>query len=212
MASAKQVRIPRQNRSVATKEKLMEAAKPLFCEKGYYKTTANAIARQAGVSVGSFYAYFADKEAVFAEIAERVYLRVVTEITRCVGQLSRPDINKQVWLRDTVGIYMEIMLSEPYLTRQSAILYYTHVPRVVTIIRKLERSLQQMFQTYFSLFPDAFQNREKEAAALFFGQVLIHLPGKIQYGQGLQQDQLITIFTQTIHCYLTACPPDPSEM
>lgn len=182
----------------------MEAAKQLFTEKGYYKTTANAIARQAGVSVGSFYAYFADKEAIFAEIAERVYLRVVTQITRCMGQLSRPDTNKQVWLRDTVGIYMAIMLSEPYLTRQSAILYYTHAPRVVTIIQKLERSIQQMFQTYFALFPDAFQNREKEAAVVFFQQVLIHLPGKLQYGQGIQRDELITIFTEMLYCYLTA--------
>lgn len=190
----------------------MEAAKQLFCEKGYYKTTANAIARRAGVSVGSFYAYFSDKEAIFAELAERVYLRVVTEITRCMGQLSRPDINKQVWLRDTIGIYMVIMLSEPYLTRQSAVLYYTHAPRVVTIIQKLERSIQQMFQTYFSLFPDAFQNREKEAVVVFFQQVLIHLPGKLQYGQGIQQDELITIFTEMLYCYLTACPPYPSEM
>lgn len=62
------IRIPAQNRSIETKNQLMEAGKKLFSEKGYYKTNTKEIAREANVAIGSFYAYFKDKKDLFIAI------------------------------------------------------------------------------------------------------------------------------------------------
>lgn len=70
MESKRKVRKPKQNRAVNSKEKIVEAAYKLFCEKGYYKTNSIEISKKAGVSVGCFYSYFKDKDAVFFEILE----------------------------------------------------------------------------------------------------------------------------------------------
>jgi AcrR family transcriptional regulator len=64
---AKSVRIPRQKRSLKTRQRIVRAAIKLFSEKGYYNTNSNEIAAKAGVSIGSFYAYFTDKKQLFLE-------------------------------------------------------------------------------------------------------------------------------------------------
>jgi AcrR family transcriptional regulator len=47
------------------------AAEQLLVENGYAACSTNAIARRAGVSIGSLYQYFNDKEAVFRALVRR---------------------------------------------------------------------------------------------------------------------------------------------
>lgn len=79
-AEAPSVRVPTQERAVRTRAGLVSAAQREFSRHGYAATTARTIAKAAGVSTGSFYQYFLDKDAVLRElgrarfegIAERV--------------------------------------------------------------------------------------------------------------------------------------------
>jgi len=50
---------------------LTDAAAVVFAEVGYAKATTNAIAKQAGVSPGTLYQFFANKEALAGALAER---------------------------------------------------------------------------------------------------------------------------------------------
>jgi len=68
MQDKKPVREPKQKRSAETRERIRSAALALFCRGGYYNTTTNAIAREAGVPIGSLYSYFADKDALLLDI------------------------------------------------------------------------------------------------------------------------------------------------
>lgn len=61
---------PRQQRSSFTVEMILEAATQLLDAEGAGLTT-NGIAERAGVSVGSIYQYFGDKQAIFDELARR---------------------------------------------------------------------------------------------------------------------------------------------
>lgn len=65
------VRAPQQKRSIDKKQRILDAAYAVFCSRGYYKTTTVDIAKAAGVSVGTLYSYFADKDDLFMEIFER---------------------------------------------------------------------------------------------------------------------------------------------
>ena len=46
------------------REQIIRAAIKLFSEQGYYSTTIQHIAREAGISVGLIYQYFRDKDDV----------------------------------------------------------------------------------------------------------------------------------------------------
>jgi len=46
------------------RQQIVNAAVKLFSEQGYYSTTIQNIAREAGISVGLIYQYFRDKDDV----------------------------------------------------------------------------------------------------------------------------------------------------
>jgi AcrR family transcriptional regulator len=50
------------------KQKIIDAAKALFSEKGYAGTGLREIAERAGVSLGNIYNYFKNKEEIFSSI------------------------------------------------------------------------------------------------------------------------------------------------
>ncbi len=54
----------RQKRGVLRVEEILHAAGALFAELGYDKVTTNMIAARAGVSPGSLYQFFSNKEAI----------------------------------------------------------------------------------------------------------------------------------------------------
>lgn len=63
------VRKPKQNRSKATVAAIVEAAARILAERGWAGFNTNAVAERAGVSIGSLYEYFPDKQALVDEIA-----------------------------------------------------------------------------------------------------------------------------------------------
>jgi AcrR family transcriptional regulator len=62
---------PRQERSRATVEALLEATTDILVREGYAKLTTNRIAERAGVNIASLYQYFPGKEAIVAELRRR---------------------------------------------------------------------------------------------------------------------------------------------
>ncbi|MFC4013823.1 TetR/AcrR family transcriptional regulator [Nonomuraea purpurea] len=61
---------PRQQRSRETVAAILEAAAQLFQRHGYSETTTNKVAERAGVSIGSLYQYFPNKDALLVALAE----------------------------------------------------------------------------------------------------------------------------------------------
>lgn len=59
---------PRQARSAATIEVILEAAARILESDGLAAFNTNAVAAKAGVSIGSLYQYFPSKEALLAEL------------------------------------------------------------------------------------------------------------------------------------------------
>ncbi len=62
---------PRQIRSRATVDTILQATARVLVKHGFDGLTTNAVATAAGVSIGSLYQYFPNKEALVAALAER---------------------------------------------------------------------------------------------------------------------------------------------
>ncbi|GAA1865963.1 TetR/AcrR family transcriptional regulator [Myceligenerans crystallogenes] len=68
----------RQARGQKRIEEILHAAAEVFGEQGYDATTTNAIAARAGVSPGSLYQFFGNKDEVARALAERYAARLET--------------------------------------------------------------------------------------------------------------------------------------
>jgi AcrR family transcriptional regulator len=63
-----------------TVEAILEAAARILVEAGYGKLNTNEVARRAGVSVGSLYQYFPNKQSLLAELHHRHVLQTTAPI------------------------------------------------------------------------------------------------------------------------------------
>jgi AcrR family transcriptional regulator len=69
---------PAQKRATATFDAILEAAAHILREGGARALTTNKIATRAGVSIGSLYQYFPNKQSVVRALVEREIQRVET--------------------------------------------------------------------------------------------------------------------------------------
>ncbi|WP_137232965.1 TetR/AcrR family transcriptional regulator [Streptomyces sp. BPSDS2] len=65
----------RQARGEARIAQLLRAAANVFCTSGYTASSTNAIAREAGVSPGTLYQFFPNKEAIAVELGDQLLNR-----------------------------------------------------------------------------------------------------------------------------------------
>ncbi|TXH85046.1 MAG: TetR/AcrR family transcriptional regulator [Rhizobium sp.] len=79
---------PKQARSLATVEAIVEAAARILEERGHEAFSTNAVAEKAGVSVGSLYQYFPRKDALIGALILRETSHLVEGAERAASQPS----------------------------------------------------------------------------------------------------------------------------
>ncbi|HEX3792147.1 MAG TPA: TetR/AcrR family transcriptional regulator [Pseudonocardiaceae bacterium] len=82
--------LPPTARGQRTRESLIAAARSVFEQHGYLDARLSDISKEAGVSVGSFYVYFASKEEIFAAVLEQVQDEMLHPRVSGAGHGSRP--------------------------------------------------------------------------------------------------------------------------
>jgi AcrR family transcriptional regulator len=75
---------PRQSRSQATVTAILDATARILVEHGFAAASTNAVAERAGVSVGSLYQYFPNKEALIAALHARHGEQMMAVIQRAL--------------------------------------------------------------------------------------------------------------------------------
>lgn len=84
MTTAKPRKLPKQSRSKALVEAILDAAARILTDDGRDALTTNAIAHAAGVSVGSLYQYFPNREAILAALVHRHGHRIHDLVTNAM--------------------------------------------------------------------------------------------------------------------------------
>lgn len=84
------VRVPKQERSIEKKNKIIEAGYKLFSEVGYYGTNTAEIAKKAEVSTGIVYGYFRDKRDILICVLETYINRVFDPFLKMFEKLTPP--------------------------------------------------------------------------------------------------------------------------
>ncbi len=80
---------PKQRRSEATVEVILQATARILVDFGFEKLTTNRIADRAGVSVGSIYQYFPNKQAITTELIRRKRRKLLSGLKTALSQQGR---------------------------------------------------------------------------------------------------------------------------
>lgn len=98
---------PRQARAEATMEAIVEAAAQILERDGEEAATTARIAERAGVSIGTLYQYFADRDAVLAALIRRDRQTVGAEIMLRIAE-GNPS-NAEAMVRDIIAALLAVM-------------------------------------------------------------------------------------------------------
>ncbi len=88
--------MPRQARAAETVAAILEAAAQILESDGLATFTTNAVAERAGVSIGTLYQYFGDKNAVLLALARQELAAALAEVTRALQGEDDPTVEGRV--------------------------------------------------------------------------------------------------------------------
>ena len=185
---------------------IIKAAVQQFASHGYQKASSNAIVKEAGISKGALFQYFANKEALF--------LFVFAEFTGKVKQKIRNDIN---WDSDFFSLIQGILLAglafvdkyPAYYQIYLRVVFELDVPRRDELLTKVRLFSQE----YFSDIVRLSQGNDILRADLSVEMIIYIVDSAIdhflqEYGQGhlarrlgfkeLREKQLLTAVDQIV--------------
>lgn len=97
-------------------QSILEAAEQLLKQESYANLSTNRIAETAGVSVGSLYQYFPNKESIVAELARAMDLRALALLQARAAQIGSTITRDAV--HEFVGILFDARMGSLNLRRQ----------------------------------------------------------------------------------------------
>lgn len=87
---------PQQGRAKATVEAILQAASQVLVAEGYARMTTTRVAERAGVSVGSLYQYFDDKEQLMRALKERLSQTMLHATASATADSGGMSLSEQV--------------------------------------------------------------------------------------------------------------------
>jgi AcrR family transcriptional regulator len=114
-SSKARVRQPKQERAQQTINAILEAATQVLLREGYERASTNRIAHRAGVSVGSLYQYFRNKDAVFTALLDLHATGYPEAMQRIRPTRERP---LEDWLLDLTSHALRVVPHGPEIYRQ----------------------------------------------------------------------------------------------
>ena len=100
-------RKPQQERSRAMVERIIAAGQAVLLRDGYEKASTNRVAQEAGISPGSLYQYFPDKEAILTAVIDRYSDELSQQLTAVLTE--RLDLPGPELVRATLERLVDVL-------------------------------------------------------------------------------------------------------
>lgn len=124
---------------IERRQELLRAARTVFAEKGYHEAKIDDIVALAKVAKGTFYLYFPDKRAIFAELVQGLFTRLGEAILRV-----DPSADVEAQIKHNIRAIVAVLLDDPALT--SILLSYAAGldPAFITQVRVFNQGVKRL--------------------------------------------------------------------
>ncbi|HEY1690827.1 MAG TPA: TetR/AcrR family transcriptional regulator [Polyangiaceae bacterium] len=194
---------PRQQRSQATVDCILDATARVLCTTGYDRASTNRIALAAGVSVGSLYQYFPSKEALVAGLVERHTGQMTSLVKGKLAEVASAPVDVAVRtmidamfaahavdpklhkvlieqvprigkLEEVVGVEREVeSLVEVFLEARRGDIRRTRIPAVAFVLCRVVEAV-----THAAVLAELGEPRRSEVAEELTDMLLGYLPAR----------------------------------
>lgn len=137
-------RKPVQNRSRAMVERILAAATQVLAESGYGQMSTNRVAAEAGVSVGSLYRYFDDKDDIFETLRVRASDAILERLTTSIADAARQ--SPRVGVRAVIAALVDALAEHAAVVR--ALVNEVPMGTQANVLPEIERGLATFTRIY----------------------------------------------------------------
>lgn len=141
---------PRQARAQATVDAILGATAHILVRDGYDRLSTNRVADRAGVSIGSLYQYYPNKEALVGELVDRYTAMLFGMVVEALGAMQ--DAEPRTVASALARAMIETKRDQPKLAK----VLRHEIPRTGRLAR-YERELEKVIQ-----LAAAFLERHRE--------------------------------------------------
>jgi AcrR family transcriptional regulator len=131
------------------RQQILIAARDAFAKRGYHQATIDDIVAEAGVARGTFYLYFEDKRAVFADLIDRFSAQLTMAIMRISTDESSRPVAEQV--RENIRAILGVCLAERTMTK----ILFTDA---VGIDSDFDRKISTFYDTVVQLLTESLKD------------------------------------------------------
>lgn len=142
--TASRSRKPVQKRSRAMVERILEAATQVLAESGYGQMSTNRVAAEAGVSVGSLYRYFDDKDDIFETLRVRASDAILERLTTSIADAARQ--SPRVGVRAVIAALVDALAEHAAVVR--ALVNEVPMGTQANVLPEIERGLATFTRIY----------------------------------------------------------------
>ncbi|NVB84445.1 MAG: TetR family transcriptional regulator [Kofleriaceae bacterium] len=191
---------PRQARSKATVDTILEATTRVLVKQGFDSLSTNAVAAAAGVSIGSLYQYFPNKEALVSALIDRHMEQMNTSILAELTRVAKLPIAEAA--RAVIELTIKAHAIDPELHR----VLTEQVPRIGKLarLRELDEICHRMIAGLLAARKDELAIRDPDLAAFILVSTIESIVHRaaLLYPSRLRDPRLVDEATVLVTRYL----------
>ena len=163
----------KQRKEYFTRKKIINAAKKLFQEKGYKKTSVDEIADNSILSKGTFYHYFKSKENLFISAMKETEVEVFELLDEIVSTASTKD-SKEI-LKNLIAGMLDYFEKDLYLVHLAFYRDAEFNNEIIEYLREFQICLKDKMVFIFNRLRLLEQQRSNHFALTFMGALYTHI-------------------------------------
>jgi AcrR family transcriptional regulator len=159
-------KLPKQERSQATVEAILTATTRILTEKGYDHLTTNRVAELAGVSIGSLYQYFPNKEALIFALGEHH--------ANEMGQLAQHHLGglEDGSIIDILRQIIKAVLASHVVNPQLHRVLHEQIPRSEVMRQLDDAKMEKMLRSFLEQRCDQLQPKNLDLTVFIVGRTI----------------------------------------
>lgn len=179
---------------------ILDAALALFAQNGYEGTSTNAIAASAGISPGSLYQFFPNKEAIAEALSARLLEQMRAAHSSAFDLAQVTDLTLHELIDRMVDPLIAFNLANP---GAKALMANTDLPaRLQGAARPLQQAVVDRVAAIIGARFPRLPAAERNLAAMVAVRIVVAMMPPILAAQGAERNALIAELKKALHGYV----------